>query len=130
MSKGLRVPVGVDSRGKAAVVDSDENNDKIIKIALGDGDNDNAFEQDQALDEDMIFNISDPIEQARIITKITRIFERFENVEKRFRLMQDTIEWTSDDVDLDQGELKLKFRYIDLESDEVKNFEKKYGIGE
>lgn len=125
MPKGLAIPVGVTKQGRAKLVDSDDNSDKIIKIALGDGDNDNAFQQDLALDEDMIFNISDPVEQARIVVKIIRIFERFENIEKRFRLMQETIEW--DDSEASDGIMNLKFRYVNLESDEIKTFEQKYG---
>jgi hypothetical protein len=127
MAVGLRIPVGVNKEGGAALEDSDANNDKIIKIALGDGDSDNAFQQDLALDEDMIFNIADPVEQAAIVTKLIRIFENFENIEKRFHLLVNTIEW--DDSELKKGNMILKFRYVNLESDEEKPFEQRFGAG-
>jgi len=116
MAKGLKLPVGVDSMGGAAMVEGEDDNKQVIMAALSDCDNDHAFQQDIGLGVDMIFDISDPISRARILRKVRSIFDRFEALH-RFRLLTDTLRWTTD-----EGELTLEFIYHDIESDEDRPF--------
>lgn len=125
MAKGLKIPLQANAQGGIATVEGDDNDLKIIELALSDGDNENAFQQEFTLGQGMIFDINDPIIQAGITRRLREIFSRFE-AQKRFKLLRDTIKWKSDST---TQELTLTFRYLNIESDEVQTFEKKYGTG-
>lgn len=116
MPRGLRVPVGVDPTGGAAMVESDENDQKIISIALGSCDSEHAFQQEIGLGSDMVFDINDPTLRARIYRRLISIFQDFES-QKRYRLVRETVKWEESG-----GELTLAFKYLNLESDEPKTF--------
>ena len=105
------------------MVDGEDNNKQIIMTALSDCDNEHAFQQDLGLGADMIFDISDPAERARILRKVTAIFDRFE-AQHRFRLLTDTIRWS-----VAEGDLTLEFMYHDIESDEDKPFARTFTSG-
>lgn len=125
MPKGLKIPVGVNSAGGAATTEHDENDRKIIFIALADDSNEHAFQQNQGLGIDMIFDINDPISTVRIERRIKTIFERFE-IQKRFSLLVDTIEWKQN---LNEGEMILSFRYLNIESDEIETYNQTLNYG-
>lgn len=125
MPRGLAVPVRVAPWGGAALVEGDDNDDKIISLALGADDNENAFQQNIGLGDDMIFGISDPQIRGRIVGKIRQIFRRFET-QKRYRLLSETMRWLPPTGD---GEMTLEFKYINLESDETKTFSRTYRSG-
>lgn len=118
MPVGLALPVGVSPTGGAALSDSDENDEKIIGIAIGADDNDNAFQQNIGLGESSIFETDEPTARAKIVNRLRQIFRRFE-LQKRYRLVNNTIEWKTNP---DTGELVLEFQYLNLESDEPKTF--------
>lgn len=120
MPTGLRVPVGANPGGGAALVDSDDNDNKIISLALGSCDNENAFQQDIGIGDNMVFDVSDTTLRAKIIRRLNGIFKDFEQ-QKRYRLVKDTIKWEEGD-----GELSLSFKYLNLESDEPKDFNQKF----
>lgn len=122
MPVGLALPVGVDASGGAKLVDSDENDNKIIMLALGDDSNENAFQQGIGLGIDMVFAISDPAIRGRIMGRIKQIFRRFE-AQKRYRLVPSTVKWSQDSETQD---LTLEFKYINLESDEPRNFSRTF----
>lgn len=111
---GLRIPVGVSSHGGARLVSGDVNDTKIITIALGSSENENAFQQDITLDEGMVFDLNDPTVRAKILRRLYLIFENF-RVKKRFKLKKETIDWEEDPK---EQELTLEFTYTNLESDE------------
>lgn len=113
MTTGLRLPVGVDGTGGAARVSADENDSKIIRIALGDCDSEHAYQQEAGLGSGMVFDTNDPNAKARSLAKIRSIFRRFQDL-NRFKLLPDTVRWERDT----EGELTLSFRYKSLESDE------------
>lgn len=117
MPKGLSVPMGVSPTGGMATVSGQDNNDKIIRLALGSGDNENAFQQDVCLGDDHVFDIADPAFRGHILNRIRKIFERFER-QKRFKLLPETVEWSEGA----EQETVLTFRYLDLESDETSEF--------
>lgn len=116
MPTGLRMPVGVDGTGGAALSSKDEQNHKIIKIALSDCDSDNAF-QDIGLGNWMIFEIDAPEVQARALNIIRRIFRQF-RAEQRYKLLERTIRFNK----TTEGELDLEFKYLDIESDQEATF--------
>jgi hypothetical protein len=126
MPTGLKIPMGVNSGGGLATVDGDDNDAKIIKLTLSDGENENAFQQDITLGIDMIFDILDPIVRSKITIRIVRAFEKLQS-QKRFKLLKNTINW--DESSSAQGELTLNFRYLNLESDEEKEYEQKFNSG-
>jgi hypothetical protein len=111
---GLALPVGVGAHGGARLVEGDENDMKLITIALGSSENENAFQQDITLDEGMVFDLNDPTIRARILRRLYKIFDEF-RIKKRFRLKKETIKWEEDSK---EQELTLEFKYVNLESDE------------
>jgi hypothetical protein len=125
MPRGLAMPVRVAPWGGAAISDSDENDNKIIMLALGSDDNENAFQQDIGMGEAMIFDVSDPTLRGRIVGKLRQIFRRFET-QKRYRLMGDTVRWTENAA---TGDLELTFKYLNLESDEPQTFSRNFRSG-
>lgn len=122
MPVGIALPIGVNTSGGVKLADSDENDNKIISLALGMDDNENAFQQGIALGIDMVFAISDPAIRGRIIGRMRQIFRRFE-AQKRYRLVPSSVKWTEDATTQD---LKLEFKYINLESDEPRVFSKTF----
>ena len=97
MAVGLRVPIGVDSKGRAATVSGEENNQKIIRISLGDGDNENAYQQNLTLDqESIIFAIEGSASKSAATAGIIKIFQTHET-NNRFKLIENTIEWVEKD---------------------------------
>jgi len=123
MAKGLKIPVGVDGTGGSVTIEGDAYADQVIRTALSDHDNDNAFQQDTGLGANMIFGISNTALRASILRKLYALFEFFET-ERLFKLMRETIEWSRGD-----GELILEFRYVNLESDEEKLFTMSFKTG-
>ena len=118
MPKGLRIPIGANPGGGLATVDSDENDRKIIRTALSSDDNENAFQQNIGLGEEMIFSLADPTSRAKIVRKINEIFQRFE-AQKRYRLVDGTVRWREDSA---KQTTSVSFKYLNLESDRVEDF--------
>lgn len=102
------------------MVDGEEANRQVIMTALSDCDNDHAFQQDLGIGADMIFDINDPGLRARVLKRVSEIFDQFE-AQDRFRLLTDTIRWTTSG-----GELVLEFMYHDIESDEELPFARNF----
>ena len=125
MPSGLRLPIGVNKSGGMAVVNGDSNDQKLIAVALGDDDNENAFQQSIGLGIGMVFDINDPFIRGGITRKLKEIFELFQ-AQKRFKLLTDTIEWKTDS---ETQEMILQFRYLNLESDEEGEFTKVFSAG-
>ena len=118
MATGVTLPVGVDVTGGLSLVSGDDNSIKIIKTALGDNDNDNAFQQDIGLGADIVFALDKPDSRAQIVRRLRVIFADFER-QNRYRLLRDTVKFIEAPG---TGELTLEFRYLDLETDEPKTF--------
>jgi len=108
--------VGVDAGGGAALSSADEQNHKIIKIALSDCESENAF-QDIGLGNWMIYEIDSPVVQARALNFIRRLFRQF-RAEQRYKLLERTIAFSK----TTEGELDLEFKYLDIESDQEETF--------
>jgi hypothetical protein len=122
MPVGLRVPVGVSPSGGASLVDKEDENRKIIKLALSSCYNENAFQQDIGLGEECVFDLSDTALRAKIQRRLTKIFAEF-TIQKRFKLITNSIKWSEDAT---SQELTLDFRYYDMEADEEKAISQSY----
>jgi len=122
MSTGLAMPVGVDNGGGARLVEGSENDDKIVRLALGDDANENAFQQNIGVGADMIFGTADEQQQARIMRRVNAVFARFE-AQKRFLLRRNTVKWTRDSTN---QELILEFQYVSVEADEERDFRQNF----
>ena len=121
MAQGLDIPVGVDKRGGAKLVDGDPNDQKVIFTAMSDCDSENAF-QDLGLGSGMIFDILSPNMRATILRKTKNIFDEFFRLH-RFKLLTGSVRWTEDP---DNGALNLTFKYLNIESDETKTFDRTF----
>lgn len=122
MATGLGMPVGVGNGGGARLVSGSENDDKIVRLALGDDSNENAFQQNIGVGVDMIFGVNDEQQQARIMRRVNAVFARFE-AQKRFLLRRETIKWTRDSS---TQELILEFQYVSVEADEERDFRQSF----
>lgn len=126
MPTGFKIPIRANPGGGIALVSGNENNNKIIKTGLSATDNQNAFQQDLGIGQNMVFDIKDPALRGFLVTKIKKLFAMFE-LQKRFKLLVDTLDWIEVK---DDGELRLELRYIDLESDEEKMFSRNFKAGD
>lgn len=122
MATGLALPLRVGPTGRTMTSTGDEQADKIIRLALADGDNDNAFQQDATLGLSHIFDVRNPGSRAKVTARLLRIFDNFERL-KRFQLERNTIRWSRGGP----GEQVLTFKYRNLESDEVIDFSRTFG---
>jgi len=118
MTTGLALPVGVDKTGGAALVSGEDNDQKLIYTALSDCDNENAFQQDIGLGGDIVFDVNDSKIRARVLRKLIAIFDDFETNHK-YKLLTESIEW---EESTPEGVLVLKFKYLNLETDETSSF--------
>lgn len=118
MATGLEIPVGVNAAGGARLTSGSDNDRKAIFLALGSGWSEHAFQQDIALGQDMVFQLNDQSVRAYIKRKLIAIFREFQ-VQNRFKLLTETLKWTAED---DTQTLELKFKYANLEEDEVKDY--------
>ena len=118
MATGLKIPVGVNAMGGVALLEGDDDAMQAIKIALTDCESENAFQQDLGLGSGMVFANNDSMLRARILNNLRSIFNQFQK-EKRFKLLENTIKWKDA-----EGELTLEFRYLNMESDQEKPFQK------
>ncbi len=118
MATGLALPVGVDGSGGAALLSADAQDAKILSMALGDDDNDNAFQQNIGMGAFMIFEQPGDRTNALVLQRIKAIFRDFREVQ-RFKLLPGTIEFKEEDT---PGEFSVEFKFINLESDEEKTF--------
>jgi hypothetical protein len=118
MTMGIKLPIKIAPSGGVSLVDSDDNDFKIISLALGSDDNENAFNQDIGLGIDLVYSVRSPHIRGKIIGGLRKIFAKFE-AQKRYKLIPSTIKWIEGPED---GELTLEIKYLNLESDEIKTF--------
>ena len=100
------------------MVSGDDNDRKIIRTAMLDDSNDNAFQQNPGLGLTPIFTISDTVSKSRIMSRLVTIFQSFE-AQKRYKLVQGYVNWATTTA----GELVLSFVYWNMESDNERDFE-------
>ena len=116
MPTGLKIPVGVNKAGGAAI-ESDESEQlkKLLILALSEGGDDNPF-QVLGLPADLIFSIKDTAFRGRAAQAVNRVLQKFQetiriNPTKPVTFVEDS-----------EGEVELQFEYIDLQTNQVKEF--------
>lgn len=123
MPTGLKIPVGVDKSGGAAVETNESaQTKKLLVLALSEGGDENPF-QNIGLPADLIFSIKSPALRARSEKMINRILAKFtERValgpKEPFTFKEDT-----------PGEYELTFQYVDLLTNKVTDFRKGFRRG-
>lgn len=122
MPTGLAIPIRVGQGGRTVLAEGDDNDAKIILCALGSDDNENAFQQNVGLGEGMVFDIADPTSRSRITRRLIEIFRRFE-AQQRYILRPNTIQWAQDS---DNQVTTLSFMYVQVESDQEKEFRQQF----
>jgi hypothetical protein len=122
MPRGLAIPVGVNTSGGARTVVGDENDSKILKLGLGDDENDNAYQQGIGLGTGMIFDTLDVGQRAQLTQNILDLFVRWE-AQKRYKLRSNTVRWEEEP---ESGDLILVFKYVSLEADEERLFRRRF----
>ena len=115
MAKGFALPVGVDKSGGAATVEDTFDLDKILRLALSPGDDDNPFQQ-LGLDERIIFNVNDPAARGLARASIEAILRKYAD-----RVEIDPNNPIQFSV-VESGRLDVSFKYIDLDTGNVNDF--------
>lgn len=123
MARGMRVPVGVNMMGGAAMVEGEDNDQKTIFVAMSNCDNDHAFQQDLGMDIGVVFQTVDSGARAKVLRRIRDIFRLFEE-DDRYRLLNDSLSWSTK-----EGELVLEFKYLNIETDQVQSFSRTFSSG-
>lgn len=108
MPTGLKIPVGVNKGGGAAVEKNEARQTlKLLELAFLPNDDKNPF-QDVGLEEDLIFAVKNPSIRTRAQQKIEAVLAKFSD---RVALRPGTsIEFDTSK----EGEVEISFEYIDL----------------
>jgi hypothetical protein len=117
MPTGLSLPERTNTGGGLQTSSGEEQDSAIITLALGDDSSDNPFQQLIGLGVVHIFDVNDTNIRPLILARLVPLFKKFE-AQKRFKLRQETIRWDDNGED----ELILSFKYINLETDEERDF--------
>ena len=120
MSTGLKVAVGVNKSGGAATENSVDQLDKIIRLALSAGEDDNPF-QNLGLSENLIFSPNDPATRSVVRNQVRSILSKFSDrmrVDPNFPIIV---------KQSDENEMELSFKFFDLENNELKVFSMSLG---
>ena len=116
MATGLKIPVGVDKSGGAAIeTNSQEQLKKLVILALSEGGDDNPF-HDLGLAPNLIFQIKDSAFRAQAQREIERVLAQFP---ERVSMIPNEPITFEEDV---EGEVSVNFKYIELEKNTVEEF--------
>ena len=119
MPVGLRMPVGVDESGGAAIAQPAEQSHKILRTALSPCYSWHAFQQDLGLGENEIFDVNSPLIIPRLRRRVKRILNAF-RADDRYKLVPGSL--TVAESAEGSGEIAISFRYIDIEADTEQQF--------
>ena len=107
MPTGLKIPVGVDRKGRAAVESNESLNiKKILTLALSEGEDTNPF-QNLGIGDKVVFSIKTSSFRGRALNAVNNILAKFP---EQIRLVAGTVEF-KEDV---EGEFIISFLYTDL----------------
>ena len=122
MPIGLKFPIQVDNGGGAALEFEPRQIDKLIKLALAEGGDENPF-QTLGLPGNVIYDINDNATITSIRIRIEQILTKFED---RIVIPEDfDIKLTSINE-----ELFLEFSYLDLNNNELVDYQLNLSDGE
>lgn len=115
MPKGLKIPVRVDERGRAAIETNESKNTlKMLTLAFSEGGDDNAF-QNLGLDDRLIFSIKTASFRGKALRAVNVILAKFTEL---VRVDSSTISFDENT----ENELELSFKYIDLLTNKEEEF--------
>jgi hypothetical protein len=122
MPVGLALPVGVDPGGGFRIVKGEENDNKIVSLALGDCSNGNAFQQDLGFGAPPNFEIKDSALRAQVMLQVRQVFDKFKRA-RRYELVEGTVKVRAAcDPGVAEVDHILEFRYISLEANDERFF--------
>lgn len=117
MPTGLRIPVGVDLSGGAAIeTNSAAQNKKLLLLALSEGGDNNPFQNLGGFTE-LVFQIKEPSVRAKAEKRLRNIMLKFSD---RMQLAQDS------DIEFNMSEsnqVTVSFSYVDLLTNTVEEFQ-------
>jgi len=123
MATGLKIPVGVNKSGGAAIEKNGaEQKKKLLTLALSEGGDDNAF-QNLGLNPNLIFSIKDAAFRGKAKREVQRIFGQFLGLLE----LAPSTPITFDEDTL--GEVALIVSYVDLETNKVETFRRSFAKG-
>jgi len=123
MATGLKIPVGVDKSGGAALERNDAlQKKKLLTLAFSEGGDDNPF-QSLGLDPGLIFNIKNAQFRGRAKLEVERILADFNGL--ILLAPNEPIKFNFDN----EGEVELSFEYVDLETNQPQDFKKSFSRG-
>jgi len=122
MPTGLKIPVGVDNKGRAAVETNETlNTQKILNLAFSEGDDKNPF-QNLGLDDRIVFSVKTAAFRGKALNATNRILAKFPEL---VRLIDGSVKF-EEDV---EGEFTIEFDYIDLLTQKAETFIKAFVKG-
>lgn len=122
MPTGLKIPVGVNKQGRAAVESNEsKNTQKILTLAFSEGGDDNAF-QKLGLDDRVVFSVKTSAFRGRALNAVNNILAKFPEL---VRLVEGSVEFQEDI----EGEFTIEFEYIDLLTQKSETFIKAFVKG-
>jgi len=121
MPTGIAVPGRPNASGGTLLSRTEDQDASIIKVALGDDNNDNPFQQGIGLGLSAVFDLNDEQIRPLILARLIPLFQRLE-AQKRYKLRRETLQWEQGN----EGELVLSFKYVSLEADEEREFRQSF----
>jgi hypothetical protein len=115
VASGLAIPIRT-LNGRLTLQSGERQTGKVILLAMGDGDNENPFNDDVGI-QYPVFDLNNPSTQAVVQREIEQHFARFE-ADLKARLVD--IQFVAEA----EGELTVRIRYQDLETDEEQDVTK------
>lgn len=120
MPTGLKVPVGVDKSGGAKIeTDIVEQTKKLLVLAFSEGGDDNAF-QNLGIGPGLIFSVKNASFRGKAERTVRLVLKKF--IDRVALVPGDEI--TFDDSV--EGEVELRFRYVDLQTGTTEEFIKRF----
>lgn len=121
MYRGLSVPLTVNKGGGAKKESETSQLDKLVVLALQEGDDDNPF-QDLGLSPRIIYNINDDAAKYDAKEEIERLLSSFRG---RLQLSSDGIRIQSDQntQQTQEGDSHVAFEYVNLDTNTPREFE-------
>lgn len=120
MPKGLSIPVMPNVSGGANIEEEPQHTNTILKLALSVGGDDNAF-QVLGLSEEIIFRINDPAVRGLARRSVENIIRKFND-----RIVRDPSMPINFSIN-EEGQLNVEFRYVDLSTNRVNDFNEVIG---
>jgi hypothetical protein len=120
MATGLKIPVGVNQAGSAAIErDEVQHTDNMLVLALSTGGDDNPF-QDLGLKKSLIFSIRNASFRAEAIQDIERILAKYSD-----RIALDPKNPLQFE-DINDGEIEVSFGYVNIVTNEEQEFRERF----